>query len=232
MMENLFGFDSQKWSEFIFVGVVASSSASIHAPRAFWSVHWHPGKGPRPSDSPWSAFHATPFGFCFAIGRIQWGGICQQKSFQPSKRSKNYSQPPNEGWAVSVLPDLWFSGHVSWVTTSEEYFFTSPKTCERSAVEASWRVVNMELVSFMVGLECWRENPCCLFDGARTYIVTWSSVNCKLYRASGLYLYMCWKMVVLQMVPFSFSATKNMIQTILPAQINFKNNRWLMMTFF
>lgn len=99
MMQNLCGFDSQKWSEVIFVGVVASSSASIHAPRAFWSAHWHPGKGPRPSDSPWSAFHATPFGFGFAVGRIQWGGVLSTKKLPTFKTIQKLQSTSK--WRVS-----------------------------------------------------------------------------------------------------------------------------------
>ena len=43
---------------------------------------------------------------------------------------------------------------LSCVTTSDAYFFTSPKTCERSAVEASWRVENIEFMSFGAGKDC------------------------------------------------------------------------------
>ena len=69
----------------------------------------------------------------------------------------------------------------------------------------------MELVSFMAGLECCRENPCCLFDSARTY-----TVFCKLSTIEPPHLL---ENVSSPDGSFHSSATKNMIQTILPVYI-------------
>mmetsp|Transcript_55123 Transcript_55123/g.176649 ORF Transcript_55123/g.176649 Transcript_55123/m.176649 type:complete len:200 (+) Transcript_55123:1883-2482(+) len=46
------------------------------------------------------------------------------------------------------------SSRVSAATTSEAYFFTSARTCERSAVEASRSVANMDSVSFSTARKC------------------------------------------------------------------------------
>mmetsp|Transcript_10608 Transcript_10608/g.30030 ORF Transcript_10608/g.30030 Transcript_10608/m.30030 type:complete len:213 (+) Transcript_10608:269-907(+) len=47
----------------------------------------------------------------------------------------------------------------SAATTSDAYFFTSVRTCDRSAVEASRRVVNMESVSLRTFLSCSHSAP-------------------------------------------------------------------------